>query len=125
MKIIGWDRKGNVVRFALGQDNLEYWSGDDWNDTPYEHNACTVPLFGIETYTEIAFGYKVNVLEAQDDYRYNGNSHFCMNDFKEKKAPILIVDVAGNENYYSKCVNKEDVFGIFMGDRFEDINWEN
>ena len=48
MKIIGWDRKGNVVRFALGDDNLEYWSGDDWNDSPYEHNASTTPLFGTE-----------------------------------------------------------------------------
>lgn len=46
MKIIGWNRKGNVVRFALGDDNLEYWSGDDWNSSPYEHNACTNPLFG-------------------------------------------------------------------------------
>lgn len=29
MKIIGWERKGNVVRFALGEDGLDDWSGDD------------------------------------------------------------------------------------------------
>ena len=28
MKIIGWDRKDNVVRFASGKDDLNYWSGE-------------------------------------------------------------------------------------------------
>lgn len=36
MKIIGWERKGNVVKFALGDNHLKDWSGDDWNDAPYE-----------------------------------------------------------------------------------------
>ncbi len=45
MKIIGWERKGNVVRLALGKDDLNDWSGDDWNDTPYEHNASSIPLW--------------------------------------------------------------------------------
>ena len=80
MKIIGWNRKGNVVRFALGKDDLEYWSGDDWYDSPYEHNACTTPLFGTESYTDVAFRYRVSVLEPQDDYNYNGNSPFSMDD---------------------------------------------
>ena len=42
MKIIDFDKKGNVVRFYLGEDVCnDYW-GDDWNDAPYEHNAGTV-----------------------------------------------------------------------------------
>ena len=47
-----------------------------------------------------------------------------MDDFKERKAPFLVIDPTGEEQYYSKCVNKKDVFGIFMGDRFEDIDWD-
>lgn len=39
MKIIDFERKGNLVRFYLGDDDLAEWWGDDWNDTPYEHNA--------------------------------------------------------------------------------------
>ena len=125
MKIIGWNRKGNVVRFALGKDDLEYWSGDDWNDSPYEHNACTTPLFGTEYYTDVAFRYRVSVLEPQDDWHYHGNSPFSMDDFKERKAPILVIDPTGKEQYYSQCVNKENIFAIFMGDRFEDIDWDS
>lgn len=125
MKIIGWERKGNVVRFALGNDNLEYWSGDDWDDDPYEHNAVSTPLFGVEEYIDVAFGYDVSVLEAQDDWHYHGNSPFCMDDFKYRKAPILAIDVSGEEKHYSLGVNKEEVYGIFMGDRFEDTPWES
>ena len=124
MKIIGWNRKGNVVRFALGKDDLEYWSGDDWNDSPYEHNASTIPLFVTEEYVDVAFRYRVSVLEPADDWNYHGNSPFCIDDFKERKTPFLVIDPTGEEQYYSKCVNKEDVFGIFMGDKFEDINWD-
>ena len=36
MKIIDWDRKGNVLRLYLGEDRLEDWWGDDWDDRPYE-----------------------------------------------------------------------------------------
>ena len=124
MKIIGWERKGNIVRFVLGKDDLDYWSGDDWNDTPYEHNASSTPLFGVEEYVDVAFGYEVSVLEAQDDWHYHGNSPFCMNDFKDRKAPIFAIDVSGEEKHYSLGVNKEEVYGIFMGDRFEDTPWE-
>ena len=97
MKIIGWNRKGNVVRFALGKDDLEYWSGDDWNDSPYEHNACTTPLFGTEEYVDVAFRYRVSVLEPQDDWHYHGNSPFSMDDFKERKAPILVINSTSEE----------------------------
>lgn len=124
MKIIGWERKGNVVRFALGEDDLDYWSGDDWNATPYEHNAVSTPLFSVEEYVDIAFDYDVSVLEAQDDWHYHGNSPFCMDDFKDRKAPILVIDITGEESFYSLAANKENVYGIFMGDRFEDTYWE-
>ena len=48
-----------------------------------------------------------------------------MDDFKERKAPILVIDPTGEERYYSQCVNKENIFAIFMGDRFEDIDWDS
>ena len=42
MKIIDFDKKGNVVRFYLGPTNKnDYW-GDDWSDKPYEENAGSV-----------------------------------------------------------------------------------
>lgn len=123
MKIIGWERKGNVVRFALGLDELKEWGGDDWNNSPYEHNALTVPLFGVEKYVEVAFPFEVSVMEPCADWHYNHNSPFCMDDFKERKIPIFIIDPAGVEEYYTDCLNKTKLPFIFMGDKFEEIDF--
>ena len=42
MKLLDLERKGNVIRFFLGDDALERWWGDDWDDAPYESNAGSV-----------------------------------------------------------------------------------
>ena len=52
--IIDFERKGNVVRFYIGDTNANY-HGDDWNDRPYEHNAGTVYDRYIDHYVDIAF----------------------------------------------------------------------
>lgn len=122
MKIIGWERKGNLVRFCLGLDDLDYWSGDDWDDAPYEHNAVTTPLFGIEEDVDIVFDFETQILEAADDYHYHGNSPFSMDDFKERKAPILIIDNKSEyRSYYSEHLGDQNLCLIYMGDKFEEI----
>lgn len=123
MIIIGWESKGNVVRFYLANKGIDYWSGDDWDDAPYEHNACTCPLFGTDAWLEVAFSYKVSVLEPENDWNYGGNSPFCMNDFKERKAPFMVIDSTGEERWYSQAVNNFDKFAIYMGDLAE-IDWD-
>lgn len=124
MKIIGWERKGNVVAFYFGNDDLEDWSGDDWDNTPYEHNASTIPLWGAKAVAEVAFDVETSVLEPKDDYHYNRNSPFSMNDFKERRAPFLIIDPTGDEQCYSKAARNVDTIGIYMGDKFDDIDWD-
>lgn len=126
MKIIDLERKGNVIRFALGSDDLtpDDWGGDDWDDAPYEHNAGP-ELFATEKRVDVAFGYNVEILEACNDYHYRGNSPFCKDDFKERKAPMLIIDPTGDAIYYSQSLGNENLFKIYMGDTFEDIDWEN
>lgn len=122
MKILDWERKGNVVRFALGEDTLIDWRGEHWNSIPYEHNAGDV-LSGVVEYVDIAFSLDVSVLEARDDFNYHGNSPFSKEDFKNRKAPILIIDSTGEERWYSECVNNKKLFRVYMGDKFEDIPW--
>ena len=91
MKIIDFEKKGNLVRFYLGDDNCnDYW-GDDWNDTPYEHNAGEVYDQYIKEYIDICFPFDSVVLEPQDDWRCHGNSHYCKEDMKDIKVPCIIV----------------------------------
>lgn len=128
MKIIGWLSKGNVVTFMLGKDDLNYWSGDDWNDAPYEHNACTYPMFGIEECVTIAFAMNKSVQLAADDREFRGNTPFSMNCFKERKIPIMFItddDYDGPYTCYKKCLDMHKGTPIYMGDRFEDINFES
>ena len=41
MKIVDFKKEGNIVRFYLGE-TINGIYGDDWDDTPYEHNAGEV-----------------------------------------------------------------------------------
>ena len=130
MKILSWKKKGNVVRFYLGEDDLEDWYGDDWSDRSYESNAGMIPYddFGFE-YVDIAFYYNIDVFEAADDWHYHGNSPFCMNDFKERKAPILVLYKRKDEydwgNDYSQLIggeNSNNFHKIYMGDSLESVS---
>lgn len=91
MKIIDFDKKGNVVRFYFGDDSLtDYW-GDDWNDRPYECNAGTVYEEFTKGYVDVAFDFDSLVLEPENDWRNHGNSQWCKDDMRERKVPCIIV----------------------------------
>jgi len=115
MKIIDFDRKGNVVRFYLGEKTEDWgWTnpafkcvigsggyvtpewlkpsdsyyGDDWDDIPYEHNAGTVYDRYIKGHKDITFEDDDLVLEP-----CNGayNSKWSKNDMVARKVPCIIV----------------------------------
>lgn len=91
MKVIDFEKKGNVVRFYLGADDCyDYW-GDDWNDSPYEHNAGRVYSEYITGYIDMAFPFDMLVLEPQDDWRNEGNSRYCKGDMEACIVPCIIV----------------------------------
>ena len=87
MQIIDFEKKGNVVRFYLGDATAHYW-GDDWNDRPYEHNAGQVYEEFIKGYKDIAFDFDDLVLEP-----CNGkwNSSWSKEDMQKRKIPCIIV----------------------------------
>lgn len=112
MKIIDFERKGNVVRFYLGNAQCnDYW-GDDWNDRPYEHNAGTVYDEFVKGYMDVAFPFGCNVLDPESDYHYHGNSPYCKEDFKKRHAPCIIVlsEETVKEDYCT-C----DAYSHYMG----------
>ena len=87
MQIIDFEKKGNVVRFYLGDATAHYW-GDDWNDRPYEHNAGQVYEEFIKGYKDIAFDFDDLVLEPCDG---EWNSPWCKEDMIERRVPCIIV----------------------------------
>ena len=107
MKIIDFEKKGNVVRFYLGRDDCEDFHGDDWNDTPYECNAGGVYDRFVVGHADIAFPYDMLVLEPCDG---EFNSRYCKDDMKTGNVPCLIVVPAeqAERSYY-------DSFSYWLG----------
>ena len=118
MKIIDFETKGNVIKLYLGT-NDDYW-GDDWDDTPYEHNAGKVYSEFIEKSIEFAFPVNFKVLTPEDDWHYNGNSPYCKEDFKNRKAPCIII-INDDEYYdsYSEYLGNSNAISIYFNDDIE------
>ena len=124
-KIIDIDKCGNAVRFYLTKDEVclnEYW-GDDWDDRPYEHNAGRVYGNYVDKVVDVFYHFDTFVTEASDDWHYGGNSPYCKEDFKDRKAPCLIVyEKNEDEKYYhstpeySFLLGDERALKIYYGD---------
>lgn len=118
MKIIDCEKKGNLLRLYLGNnDNEDYW-GDDWNDVPYEHNAGTVYDEYVTGTVDFAFPFDACVFEPGDDWHYNGNSPYCKEDFKKGNIPFIVaVHPNESERFYGSYTDaaiRADSFKLFL-----------
>lgn len=122
MKIIDFERKGNVIRFYLGADELESWHGDDWDDIPYEHNAGRVYNEFIAGYHDMMVPFDSTALEPSDGQL---NSHWCKLDMAARAVPCIIIvpNKLEKQYYYSDDFNDyvgaADVKRIYFGDKLE------
>lgn len=125
MKIIDFEKRGNVIRFYCGKDNCDDYWGDDWNDRPYEHNAERVYSEYIEEYIDVAVDMDYHVMEPADDWRYNNNTPFSKEDMKKRSVPCIIV-VPNDDSYVSEEFNRyavsDNVDKIYFGDSIEKLN---
>ena len=123
LEIIDIARKGNLVRFYLGEKkgkwgytNPNYkdykgetpdwlapsdiYYGDDWDDAPYEHNAGTVYDWFVKGYMDIAIGWECRIIEPHGGVF---NSEYSKEDFVARKVPALIIlpkDFETPSSYY-------------------------
>ena len=125
MKIIDFEKRGNVIRVYYGKDNCDDYWGDDWNDRPYEHNAERVYSEYIEEYIDVAVDMDYHVMEPADDWRYNNNTPFSKEDMKKRSVPCIIV-VPEDDSYVSEEFNRyavsDNVDKIYFGDSIEKLN---
>lgn len=122
MKIIDFKKKGNVVRFYLGNDNLKDWYGDDWNDVSYEHNAGNVYSEFIKGTKDIVFPFDDLVLEPSDTYE--AESGYCKNDMVDRRIPCIIVvpgKLATNSYHedFGYWVGSDKIKKFYFGDKME------
>ncbi len=121
MKILDFELFGNIVKLYLGE-TVEGIFGDDWNDTPYEHNAgCVYDKFYTDT-IEIAFPLSTQVYEPCFGY---DNSPYCKNDFLFRKVPFLLFGQLNEAWKYSDfeylLENVPTLNKLYIGDDWEDV----
>ena len=122
MKIIDFKKKGNVVRFYLGADDLTEWWGDDWDDTPYEYNAGTVYEKFVSGYRDAVFPFDDLVIEPCEG---TINSEWCKDDMKGRKVPCIIVvpkaiaDTSWYGQDFKYWVGHDGIKKFYFGDQME------
>lgn len=90
MKIIDFEKEGNVVRFFYGDDDCQDYWGDDWDDVPYEHNAEMVCERYVKGYIDIALNMNHIVLEPSQSIACF-NSPYSKQDMKDRMIPCILV----------------------------------
>lgn len=111
LEVIDFKKKGNAVRLFLGKNGPQ--TGDDWDDTPYEHNAEEVSPEYIEGAVDLYFPVDNDVREPADDCI---NSSYCKDDFKFKKSWCIWVT---ESMWGSEC--HLDPVAIFFGDTLKEV----
>ena len=120
MKIIDFERRGNVVRFYLGKDTLSDFGGDGWNKIPYER-AEMVEQDYISGVADIAFPFDAFVLEPKCGEEA---SSYSKEDMKRGIVPCIIVVPATVANgscntRFSYWSNSKGVLKFYFADRME------
>lgn len=121
MKILDFELFGNIVKLYLGE-TVEGIFGDDWNDTPYEHNAgCVYDKFYTKT-VELAFPLSITVFEPCYGY---SNSPYCKNDMLFRKIPCLVfgevIDSWQYENFDELLEKVPTLNKLYIGDNWNDV----
>lgn len=123
MKIIDFKKKGNVVRFYLGEDSCQDYWGDDWNDRPYEHNAGEVYEEYIKGWKDVYVPFEDLVLEPCNGNFYN--SEWSKEDMKNRKVPCIIIVPHSEFEYewqvddFIMHVGSDKVTKYYFGDTME------
>ena len=121
-QIIDFEKKGNLVRFYLGENGKQW--GDDWDDAPYDCNAGTVYSEYVKEIKDVAFPFESIVLEPCDGVT---NCQYSKQDMIKRKVPCLIVvppeiasECAWRDCDFYYWATNDNVKKYYFGDEMED-----
>lgn len=119
-KVIDFEKYGNVVRFIMGDADLENWGGDDWNDSPYEDNAGSV-------YDQYEMGQPIEVAWGGDYLVKEPIGIGVSKDGMKNRAypMIAVLKTQPEDGWYSdsyiRVVSNEKAVRFYMGMDEEDL----
>ena len=144
LKVIDYNRKGNVIRFYLGKKTAAWgWTnpdykdlydgkrpewvkpsdefyGDDWNDAPYQLNAGRVYDQFIYGWYDMYVPFDLTVIEGWEYiHRLLGNGDFYTHYASSISKNALAERQAPVIAIYDKEGDK--ILQFYMGDKLEDL----
>lgn len=107
-EIIDFEKKGNLIRFYLGENGGQ--RGHHWDIVPYEHNAGTVHDEFVKGYCDIVFDFDCGVEELCEALEV-ANTNYSKGDMEKRVIFCLsIIDTKSHVGH-----------PIFFGNKIEDI----
>lgn len=123
-KVLDFELDGSrFVRLYLGApDCTDYW-GDDWDDTPYEHNAGTVYPQYVTHVMDIALPCETVVIEPCAGH---WNSPYCKGDMKARRIPCLVFTTdkdkwGGDFETFEAALASPNAMLVHMGDNAGEV----
>lgn len=86
--LIDMCQRGNAIRLYFG-NSVEVITGDDWDDTPYEHNAGPIYSEFVNCYMDVLVPFHWRITDFAQELEYYENSKYCKNDFKHGDIPLF------------------------------------
>lgn len=120
MKIIDFEKKGNVVRFWLGEDDCnDYW-GDDFDDAPYDCNAGTVYVRYRKGYKDISFPFDWDVCEPADG---DFNTRWSKQDMIKGLVPCIVAAPCDEDRWcddsFKSVLPRKNCIKYYFNDKLE------
>ena len=97
--MIDIQKKGNLLRFCLGDDNCNDYYGDDWNDAPWQDNAGPVYNQVIKKIIDVVFNWEYTIEDS-----YNTEYGYC-----------TMEDIKAGLPYYFVTINTDTCWGKLVG----------
>lgn len=119
LKVIDFEKKGNVIKFYLGAKDCEDYWGDDWNDCLYDCNAELVYDRFVADTIEVAFPIDCLVVEPCDGEL---NCRYSKEDMKNRIVPCLVIvpiSIYQEKSWktsYADWVGCDEAIKIYFGD---------
>lgn len=120
MRIIDFERKGNLVRFYLGNNAKDDYCGDGWDKLPYSRAEQVNPNF-VTGITDFVFPFDVLVLEPESGEE---DCSYSKDDMKAGIVPCIIAVPSGIRNSsprmnFSHWSNCRGITKFYFGDYLE------
>jgi len=93
-EIIDFEKKGNLIRFYLGENGKQW--GDDWDGTPYEHNAEKVYDEFIKGYCDIVVDFDCEANELNEALEV-ANTIYCKDDMRKRAIYCMKITKIGED----------------------------